>query len=122
MGLSVLVQNIQPSITFAIAERAKKLKSEGVDIISFAQGEPDFNTPQQIKEAAIQAINEGFTRYTPVAGIPELKEAISIKLRRDNGLQYDPANIIISNGGKQVLYNAIASLAGPGDEIIIPTP
>ncbi len=109
-------------MTIAISTLAAELKAEGKDILSFSAGEPDFDTPQAIKDAAIQALNEGFTKYTPVAGIPELLDAISLKLKRDNGLSYDREQIISSNGAKQSLFNLTQALIEVGDEVIIPAP
>lgn len=120
--LSHRVQRIKPSPTLAIDTKAKQLIAEGVDVISFGAGEPDFDTPEPIKEAAIQALRAGKTKYTPVAGIPELRQAIADKLRRENQLQYSPDEIVVSVGGKQALYNAFAALLNPGDEVIIPSP
>ena len=109
-------------MTIAITMLAAELKAEGKDILSFSAGEPDFGTPQTIKDAAIQALNEDFTKYTPVAGIPELLDAISLKLKRDNGLTYDRQQIIASNGAKQSLFNLTQTLIDEGDEVIIPSP
>ncbi|MGI6096916.1 MAG: pyridoxal phosphate-dependent aminotransferase [Dethiobacteria bacterium] len=120
--LSRIARGISSSPTLAISAKAKQMKSEGVDIIGFGAGEPDFGTPQHIKDAAIQAINEEFTKYTPVPGIPELKEAICTKLKNDNGLHYGPDQIVISNGAKHSLANAFAVLLDPGDEVIVPAP
>jgi aspartate aminotransferase len=109
-------------MTIAISTLAKELKDEGKDILSFSAGEPDFDTPQAIKDAAIQALNEGFTKYTAVAGIPELLDAVSHKLERDNGLTYERKQIIVSNGAKQSLFNLTQALIDEGDEVIIPAP
>ena len=116
------IEKLTPSLTIAISQKARELKAKGKDILAFSAGEPDFDTPQIIKEAAIKAINEGFTKYTAVAGIPELLEAISIKLKKDNNLNYDLDEIIVSNGAKQSLYNIMACLIDEGDEVIIPAP
>ncbi len=116
------IQALSPSMTIAISSLARELKAQGKDILSFSAGEPDFDTPRRIKDAAIEAINEGFTRYTAVAGIPELLDAISEKLRRDNGLEYDRDMIIASNGAKQSLFNLTQALIDEGDEVIIPAP
>jgi len=102
--------------------RAKEMKRQGIDVLSFTVGEPDFNTPAHIAAAGIEAIREGFTRYTPAAGIPELKEAICMKLDRDNELQYEPADVIVSNGAKHSIYNALQALVDDGDEVIVPAP
>jgi len=120
--LSNKALNISPSPTLAISAKAKQMKSEGIDVIGFGAGEPDFDTPEHIKRAAIKTMEEGFTKYTPAAGIPELKKAISNKLRKDNGLDYSPNQIVISNGAKHSLDNVFASILNPGDEVIIPAP
>ncbi len=120
--LSNRIHALSPSLTIAISSLARELRAQGKDILSFSAGEPDFGTPQRIKEEAIKAINEGFTQYTAVAGIPELLEAISAKLKRDNKLEYAPADIIVSNGAKQSLFNLFQSALNPGDEVIIPAP
>ena len=120
--LSDRIQTLSPSLTIAIASLARELKAQGKDILSFSAGEPDFETPQAIKDAAIQAINEGFTRYTAVAGIPELLEAIAEKLKRENTLTYAPSDIIVSNGAKQSLFNLFQAVINEGDEVIIPAP
>lgn len=122
MRTSFVANNISPSMTLTIGEKAKMLKKEGVDVVSFAQGEPDFNTPEAIKQAGIQAINDNFTRYTPASGINELKEAICSKLKNENGISYKPEEVVVSTGGKQVIYNVLLAICGPGDEVIIPTP
>ncbi len=119
MHLSDRVRAISPSPTVGIDTRAKEMARQGVDVINLGAGEPDFDTPEFIKEAARQAINEGFTKYTPVAGIPELRRAICEKLERDNGLSYEPAQILVSNGAKQVLYQAYQAVCEPGDEAIV---
>lgn len=116
------VNTLSESITIAISTLAQELKAQGKDIISFSAGEPDFDTPQVIKDAAIRAINEGFTKYTAVDGIPELKAAIAHKLLRDNGLTYKSNQIIANNGAKHSLYNLFASTIQGGDEVIIPAP
>lgn len=116
------VNTLSESITIAISTLAQELKAQGKDIISFSAGEPDFDTPQVIKDAAIRAINEGFTKYTAVDGIPELKAAIAHKLERDNGLVYKPNQIIANNGAKHSLYNLFASTIQEGNEVIIPAP
>lgn len=122
MSLSKRVSGIKPSPTLLIDAKAKALKAQGVDIVGFGAGEPDFDTPDNIKEAAIKAIKDGFTKYTPVAGIDELKDAIIEKFKRDNGLNYDRSEIIVSCGAKHSLYNIAQALFDPGDEIIIPSP
>ncbi|MDR0882503.1 MAG: pyridoxal phosphate-dependent aminotransferase [Candidatus Adiutrix sp.] len=113
---------IAPSPTLALDAKAKALKAAGQDVISFGIGEPDFNTPDHIREAAIKAIRDGFTRYTPADGILELKEAVCAKFRRDNRLGYQPGQVVISNGGKHTLYNIFLCLFQPGDEVIVPAP
>ena len=120
--LSNRIQTLSPSLTIAISSLARDLKAQGKDILSFSAGEPDFETPRAIKDEAIKAINDGFTQYTAVAGIPELLEAIATKLKRDNGLEYAPSNIIVSNGAKQSLFNLFQAVLNPGDEVIIPAP
>ena len=120
--LSNRIQTLSESLTIAITTLAQQLKREGKDVIGFSAGEPDFDTPQVIKEAAIEAINEGYTKYTPVDGIPELKEAICAKLKRDNGLEYATDQVIASNGAKQSLFNLFQATLNPGDEVIIPAP
>ncbi len=120
--LSNKAMGVSPSPTMAIDNKAKEMKSQGSDVIGFGAGEPDFDTPSHIREAAIKAINEGHTRYTPAAGTLELKEAICRKLKRDNGLEYSPAQVVVSNGAKHSLFNALAALLNPGDEVLIPVP
>ncbi|MCW8821687.1 MAG: pyridoxal phosphate-dependent aminotransferase [Sulfurovum sp.] len=120
--LSDRIQTLSPSLTIAISSLARDLKAQGKDIISFSAGEPDFDTPKRIKEEAIKAINDGFTRYTAVAGIPELLKAISGKLQRENNLTYAPSDIIVSNGAKQSLFNLFQAVINKGDEVIIPAP
>lgn len=112
----------QPSATIAISEKARELKNAGIDVIGLSTGEPDFDTPENIKQAAINAINAGKTKYTPIAGIAELREAICEKFQRENELKYTPDQIIVSTGGKQVLFNAFMATLNPGDEVIIPAP
>lgn len=113
---------IKPSLTFAISAKAKEMKARGLPVVSFGAGEPDFDTPPHVKEAAILAIKEGFTKYTQTSGMPELKEAICAKFRRDNALEYKNENILVSAGAKQCLYNCFQVLLDPGDRVIIPTP
>ena len=122
MQLSSRINKLSESLTIAITFLAKSLKDEGKDVLSFSAGEPDFDTPDVIKQEAIKAINEGFTKYTPVAGIPSLLEAIAEKLKRDNNLTYKPSQIIASNGAKQSLFNLFQALLDEGDEVIIPAP
>ncbi len=116
------LSRIKPSPTIAVSQKARELKAAGRDVISLGAGEPDFDTPDNIKEAAIEAIRRGETKYTAVDGIPELKAAIVEKFRRDNGLTYETSQITVGNGGKQVLYNAFMATLNPGDEVIIPAP
>ncbi len=116
------LSRIQPSATIAISTKAMELKAAGRDVISLSAGEPDFDTPDNIKEAAIKAIREGRTKYTPVDGVPELKRAICAKFERDNGLKYEPSQVSVGTGGKQVLFNALLATLNPGDEVIIPAP
>jgi aspartate aminotransferase len=109
-------------LTIAISSLARDLKAEGKDVLSFSAGEPDFGTPQKIKDEAIKAINDGFTQYTAVPGIPELLKAVAGKLKRENNLEYAPSDIIVSNGAKQSLFNLFQAVINPGDEVIIPAP
>ena len=122
MNLSTRVQAIKPSPTLAVTARAAKLKAEGKDIIGLGAGEPDFDTPQHIKDAAIAAINKGFTKYTAVGGTPSLKAAIIAKFKRDNGLDYTAKQILVSCGGKQSFFNLALAVINPGDEVIVPAP
>ncbi|MBI5918416.1 MAG: pyridoxal phosphate-dependent aminotransferase [Nitrosomonadales bacterium] len=122
MTLSTRVQAIKPSPTLAVAARAAKLKAEGKDIIGLGTGEPDFDTPQHIKDAAIAAINKGFTKYTAVGGTPSLKAAVIAKFKRDNGLDYTAKQILVSCGGKQSFFNLVLATIDPGDEVIITAP
>ncbi len=120
--LSERARQIKPSPTLAIDSKAKAMIASGIDVINFGVGEPDFDTPEHIKEAAIKAIRDGFTKYTPVGGIDPLKDAIIEKLRKDNGIEYSRDEIIVSCGAKHSLYNIAQALYGPGDEVIIPSP
>ena len=122
MKLGPLTKVLRPSPTLAVTMRAKALQKEGRDIIGFGAGEPDFDTPDNIKAAAIRAIQEGFTKYTPVGGIDELKDAVIGKLRRDNGLEYKRSQIVVSTGAKHTLFNMAQVLFGQGDEVIVPAP
>ena len=122
MELSKRVQAIKPSPTLAVTARAAKLKAEGKDIIGLGAGEPDFDTPQHIKDAAIAAINKGFTKYTAVGGTPSLKAAVIAKFKRDNGLDYTAKQILVSCGGKQSFFNLALAVIDPGDEVIVPAP
>ena len=122
LELSKKAAAVKPSSTLAITAKAKELKAQGKDVVGFGAGEPDFNTPENICEAAIKAIKDGFTKYTPASGTNELKEAISKKFKEFNGLDYDTDQIVISNGGKHSLTNIFTALLNPGDEVIIPAP
>jgi aspartate aminotransferase len=120
--LSKKALEISPSPTMAIDSKAKEMQSQGIDVIGFGAGEPDFDTPALIRDQAIKAINEGHTRYTPAAGTLELREAICSKLLTDNDLSYKPSQIVVSNGAKHSINNALAALLNPGDEVLIPAP
>jgi aspartate aminotransferase len=122
LQLSDRVQNIKPSPTLAVTNRAAELRAAGKDIIGLGAGEPDFDTPKHIKDAAIDALNKGFTKYTAVDGTPSLKKAIIEKFQRDNGLSYQPNQILVSCGGKQSFFNMALALLNAGDEVIIPAP
>ena len=122
MQLAQRLRNIQPSLTLAIDAKAKAMKASGIDVCSFSAGEPDFDTPDHIKAAAKLALDQGKTRYTAAAGIPELKQAIAAKLLRDNNVTYKPEQIIVTNGGKHSLYNLMMAILDAGDEVIIPVP
>ena len=122
MVISERVKNINPSQTLSITAEALKMKREGKKVISFAAGEPDFDTPENIKEKAISAIREGFTHYTTNSGIIELKEAILEKFKKDNKVEYKTSEIIVSSGAKQCLFNTILTICDPGDEVLLPTP
>jgi aspartate aminotransferase len=113
---------LQPSATIAVDARAKALVAQGVDLVNLTAGEPDFDTLTAARDGGIAAIEHGFTRYTPTPGIPELREAIAKKLKEDNGLDYRPSQVVVSNGAKQSIYNALMVLLDPGDEVVIPTP
>ncbi len=120
--VSDTLQRVRPSPTIAVSNKAMELKAAGKDVIGLGAGEPDFDTPDNIKQAGIKAINEGKTKYTAVDGIPELKLAIANKLKRENGLEYKPSQVSVASGGKQVLYNALVGTINPGDEVVIPAP
>lgn len=120
--MSDRLNRLSPSATLAMSQRSSELKAQGVDIINMSVGEPDFNTPEHIKEAALKAVQDNWTRYSPVPGYPELKKAIAAKLKNENGLDYQPSQILCSNGAKQSVCNAIMALVNQGDEVIIPAP
>ncbi len=122
LTLSRKAQAVKPSSTLAITAKAKELRAQGRDVVGFGAGEPDFNTPENICNAAIQAIQDGFTKYTPASGIVELKQAVCDKFKKFNGLDYKPSQIVISNGGKHSLTNVFEAILNPGDEVIIPAP
>ncbi|HEX4665338.1 MAG TPA: pyridoxal phosphate-dependent aminotransferase [Chthoniobacterales bacterium] len=122
MEISTRAAQLNPSLTLSIDSKAKAMKAEGIDICGFGAGEPDFDTPEHIKAAAIAALEQGFTKYTPSSGLPELRQAIADKLGADNGLEYRPSQVIVSNGAKHSCYNAILATCERGDEVIIPSP
>jgi aspartate aminotransferase len=122
MEISERAAQLTPSLTLSIDSKAKAMKAEGIDVCGFGAGEPDFDTPEHIKRAAIEALEAGFTKYTPNAGIPELRQAIADKLSADNGLNYRAGQIVVSNGAKHACYNAILATCQPGDEVVIPAP
>src|SRR6266542_136768 len=120
--ISQRAASLSPSLTLAIDAKAKQMKADGLDVVGFGAGEPDFDTPQHIKDAAARALEEGFTKYTPSSGIPELRQAIADKFKRENGLSYKPSQIIVSSGGKHSCFNVILATCQDGDEVIIPAP
>ncbi|WP_306113687.1 MULTISPECIES: pyridoxal phosphate-dependent aminotransferase [unclassified Roseovarius] len=120
--LSATLSRVKPSPTIAVSTKAAEMKAAGQDVIGLGAGEPDFDTPDNIKAAAIQAIHDGKTKYTAPDGIPELKKAICAKFKRENGLEYTPAQVSVGTGGKQILYNALMATLNPGDEVVIPAP
>ncbi|PYL54059.1 MAG: aspartate aminotransferase [Verrucomicrobia bacterium] len=122
MEISERAAQLTPSLTLSIDSKAKAMKAEGIDVCGFGAGEPDFDTPEHIKAAAIEALQAGFTKYTPSAGIPELRAAIAEKFAADNGLTYRAGQVVVSNGAKHSCYNAILATCQPGDEVIIPAP
>lgn len=122
LNITNRAKNVSPSLTLAITAKANKLKESGVDIVSFAAGEPDFNTPEFIVNAAKDALDKGLTKYTPASGIAPLKKAVCAKLKRDNALDYQPEQIVISTGAKQSLFNALQTVCQEGDEVIIISP
>jgi aspartate aminotransferase len=121
-NISRRAASLSPSLTLAIDSKAKQMKAEGLDVVGFGAGEPDFDTPQHIKDAAIKALNEGFTKYTPASGIPELRQAIADKFKAENNLIYKPSQVIVSCGGKHSCFNVILATCQEGDEVIIPAP
>jgi aspartate aminotransferase len=122
MRVAARMANVKPSATFAVKEKARALRSRGADVISFSVGEPDFDTPEHVREAAIDAIRQGFTRYTAVSGIDELREAVAAEFRTNYGLAYEPVEVVVSCGAKHSLYNLAQVLFDPGDEVLIPVP
>src|SRR3984885_1434052 len=120
--ISQRAASLSPSLTLAIDAKAKAMKAAGEDVVGFGAGEPDFDTPQHIKDACAKALAAGFTKYTPSSGIPELREAIADKFKRENGLTYKPSQVIVSCGGKHSCYNVILATCEAGDEVIIPAP
>lgn len=122
MEIAQRAKQIAPSLTLEITARAKKMKADGMRVVSFAAGEPDFNTPEYIVEAGREALDKGLTKYTPAAGTLNLRKAICQKLKNDNALDYEPSNIVVSNGAKHSLFNAFMAILNPGDEVIIPSP
>ena len=120
--LSERLNRLSPSATLAMSQKSSELKAQGVDVINLSVGEPDFNTPDHIKEAAKKAIDDNFSRYSPNPGYPELKNAIVAKLKNENGLDYSASQILCSNGAKQSVCNAIMAIVNAGDEVIIPAP
>jgi aspartate aminotransferase len=122
MKISQRARKVAPSATLAVTNRAKELKAQGIDVVGFGAGEPDFDTPEYIKEAAIKALKEGKTKYTPASGIPELKAAIARKLETENGLKYTAEQIVVNIGGKHSVYEAMQAVLDPGDEVLLPAP
>ena len=120
--LAKSLSNIKPSPTIAVSTKASELKAQGFDIISLGMGEPDFDTPDHIKTALKKAVDDNYSHYTPVAGYPDLREAVCTKLKRDNNLDYKPENILVSTGAKQSLANVVMAVVDKGDEVVIPTP
>ncbi|MBS1110650.1 MAG: aminotransferase class, partial [Anaeromyxobacteraceae bacterium] len=122
MRLAKRLDAVKPSPTLAITAKAKELKAKGIDVVGFGAGEPDFDTPKAIKQAAIAAIDQGFTKYTPTNGIPELREAIAKRIAQEHGIAYKPTEVLVSCGGKHSLYNLFQALLNPGDEVVIFAP
>jgi aspartate aminotransferase len=116
------LKTLAPSSTLAVQAKARELKRQGIDVISFGAGEPDFDTPERIKDAAIQAMRRGHTKYTEVGGVPELRAAVCAKFKRDNGLTYEPADVLVSCGAKHTLFNLAVAMLNPGDEVLVPSP
>jgi aspartate aminotransferase len=116
------LKTLAPSSTLAVQAKARELRARGIDVISFGAGEPDFDTPQRIKAAATQAMQRGHTKYTEVGGVPELRAAVCAKLKRDNGIDYEPADVLVSVGAKHTLFNLVMALINPGDEVLVPSP
>jgi len=116
------LKTLAPSSTLAVQAKARELRRRGVDVITFGAGEPDFDTPERIKDAAIQAMRQGHTKYTEVGGVPELRAAVCGKFKRDNGLDYEPADVLISCGAKHTLFNMVVAMLNPGDELLVPSP
>lgn len=122
IGIAQRARAIKPSPTLAMAAKAKAMKAQGIDVVDFGVGEPDFDTPENVKQAGIKAIQSGFTKYTPAGGTDELRDAVVDKFRKDNGLSYERSQVLISCGAKHSLYNIAEALFDPGDEVIIPSP
>jgi aspartate aminotransferase len=122
MSISSRANSLSPSLTLSIDSKAKAMKAEGIDVCGFAAGEPDFDTPEHIKAAAIEALTKGYTKYTPSSGIPDLRQAIAEKFGKDNHIEYKPSQVVVSNGAKQSCFNAILATCEPGDEVVIPSP
>ena len=120
--LSNRLQRLAPSATLAMSQKSSEMKAKGIDVINMSVGEPDFNTPDHIKEAAKQAVDQNYSRYSPVPGYADLRKAIADKLKRENQLDYLPSEILVSNGAKQSVCNTMMALVNPGDEVIIPAP
>jgi aspartate aminotransferase len=116
------LKTLAPSSTLAVQAKARELRARGIDVISFGAGEPDFDTPQRIKDAAVEAMRRGQTKYTEVGGVPELRAAVCAKFKRDNGLDYEPADVLVSCGAKHTLFNLVTALLNPGDEMLVPSP
>jgi aspartate aminotransferase len=122
VALADRLKTLAPSSTLAVQAKAKELRARGVDVVSFGAGEPDFDTPERIKDAALQAMRRGQTKYTEVGGVPELRAAVCAKFKRDNGLDYEPADVLVSVGAKHTLFNVVVALINPGDEVLVPSP